>query len=78
VPIHSNNTAAITLNPPAGGVGGGVPGSGGGLPVTGSNAGVIGGVGAVLLAVGFGLYLAVRRRRVVLVAGTGVHRTEPF
>ncbi|MGC9669023.1 hypothetical protein ACNTMW_21000 [Planosporangium sp. 12N6] len=72
-PNQANNTAAITLNPPAGGTGGGsgggTPGTGGGLPVTGANAGLIGGAGVALLALGLGLYLAVRRRTVVLVTG---------
>jgi hypothetical protein len=43
-------------------------GSGGGLPVTGAKAGLIGGVGAAALVLGAMLFVAARRRRVVLVA----------
>jgi hypothetical protein len=49
-----------------GGTGGG-DGDGGGLPVTGPQAGLIGGIGVVALAAGGAMFLAARRRRVVLV-----------
>jgi hypothetical protein len=43
-------------------------GGSGGLPVTGARAGLIGGVGAAALALGAVLFVAARRRRIVLTA----------
>jgi hypothetical protein len=48
-------------------VGASTGGGGGGLPTTGPKAIVIGGVGAAALAVGVFLFVAARRRRIVLV-----------
>ncbi|MGC5017202.1 hypothetical protein [Micromonospora sp. DT47] len=50
-----------------GGAGGGDGGGDGGLPVTGPQAGLIGSVGIAAAVAGGALYLAARRRRVVLV-----------
>ncbi|MEH0844568.1 cell wall anchor protein [Micromonospora sp. CPCC 205711] len=67
---NSDNFAVIVAAKPNGG-GGGTGGDngngGGGLPVTGPQAGLIGGVGVAAAIAGGVLFLAARRRRVVLV-----------
>lgn len=55
----ANDTAKIVINPTGGG-----SGSGGGLPVTGTKTGLIAASGIALLAVGVGLRILARRRRV--------------
>ncbi|WFE33510.1 hypothetical protein [Micromonospora sp. WMMD975] len=71
---HSDNRDgfAVVLAAKSGGGGGDGGGGGGGdggggLPVTGPQAGLIGGIGVAALAVGGALFLAARRRRMVLV-----------
>ncbi|SCE65497.1 hypothetical protein GA0074695_0063 [Micromonospora viridifaciens] len=65
---------AVFVTPAAGGDGDGGNGGGGngggdgGLPVTGPQVGLLAGAGTVVLAAGAVLFLAARRRRVVLVA----------
>jgi LPXTG-motif cell wall-anchored protein len=56
----ANNTAAIVITTSGG--------SGGGLPVTGASAGIVAGAGAAVAALGVGLFMVARRRRLVLVA----------
>ncbi|GIJ47299.1 hypothetical protein Val02_41850 [Virgisporangium aliadipatigenens] len=63
----ANDTAQVVINPTRNGGGGGGGGGGGSLPITGTNAAIAGGAGAVLVAVGVGLFVAFRRRRIVLV-----------
>ncbi|MDI5940927.1 MULTISPECIES: hypothetical protein [unclassified Micromonospora] len=62
---------AVVLAAKSGGDDGGEDGGGGGdggLPVTGPQAGLIGGIGVAALAVGAALFLAARRRRMILVS----------
>ncbi|KIR64893.1 hypothetical protein TK50_04785 [Micromonospora haikouensis] len=62
---------AVVLAAKSGGDDGGENGGGGGdggLPVTGPQAGLIGGIGVAALAVGAALFLAARRRRMILVS----------
>ncbi|MFC8850313.1 MULTISPECIES: hypothetical protein [unclassified Micromonospora] len=66
---HSDNQDgfAVVLAAKSGGDDGGVGGGDGGLPVTGPQAGLMGGIGVAALAAGGVLFLAARRRRMILV-----------
>jgi hypothetical protein len=61
---RANDTAALVVNPPAGG---GAGQNGGGLPITGAPVLLISGAGALLLAGGLTAY-AISRRRARFVA----------
>ncbi|MGW9196883.1 LPXTG cell wall anchor domain-containing protein [Micromonospora chersina] len=76
-PNSKNDTAAIVVNPVAGGTPGtpGTPGDGGQgggdggtLPITGANTALIAGIGALLLAAGAAGYVVSRRRKTRFVA----------